>query len=103
MAKALPLAADSDELLQQLRLLRVELFLRQDALGLEVGEPLERRHHFLGPHANQLSQGLQAAVAGVKPDDVMATIEKLGELKAKGILTDEEFAAKKAELLKKLA
>ena len=38
----------------------------------------------------------------VKPDDVMATLEKLGELKAKGILTDEEFAAKKAELLKRL-
>jgi hypothetical protein len=38
----------------------------------------------------------------VKPEDVMATLEKLGELKAKGVLTDEEFAAKKAELLKKL-
>jgi hypothetical protein len=34
----------------------------------------------------------------VKPDDVMATLEKLGELKAKGILTQEEFDAKKAEL-----
>jgi len=43
-----------------------------------------------------------AAAAGVKPDDVMATLEKLGELKAKGILTQEEFDAKKAELLKKL-
>jgi hypothetical protein len=32
----------------------------------------------------------------------MATLEKLAELKGKGILTDEEFAAKKAELLKKL-
>jgi hypothetical protein len=32
----------------------------------------------------------------------MATIEKLGELKARGLLTDAEFAAKKAELLKKL-
>ena len=31
-----------------------------------------------------------------------ATLEKLGELKAKGILTQEEFDAKKAELLKKL-
>jgi hypothetical protein len=38
----------------------------------------------------------------VKPDDVMATLEKLGELKAKGILTQEEFDAKKVELLKKL-
>jgi len=56
--------------------------------------------------AQQLGQGLglggAAAAAGVKPDDVMATIEKLGELKAKGLLTDEEFAAKKTELLKKL-
>jgi hypothetical protein len=39
---------------------------------------------------------------GLKPDEVMATLEKLAELKTKGILTDEEFAAKKAELLKKL-
>jgi membrane protease subunit (stomatin/prohibitin family) len=54
--------------------------------------------------AQQLGGGLagSAPAAGVKPDVVMATIEKLGELKAKGLLTDEEFAAKKAELLKKL-
>ena len=43
-----------------------------------------------------------AAPVGIKPDDVMGMLEKLGELKAKGILTDEEFGAKKAELLKKL-
>ena len=43
-----------------------------------------------------------AAPVGVKPEDVMATLEKLGELKSKGILTDDEFNAKKAELLKKL-
>ena len=43
-----------------------------------------------------------AAATGVKPEDVMATLEKLGELKSKGILTQEEFDAKKAELLKKL-
>jgi membrane protease subunit (stomatin/prohibitin family) len=43
-----------------------------------------------------------AAAAPVKPDDVMATLEKLGDLKTKGILTQEEFDAKKAELLKKL-
>ena len=60
--------------------------------------------------AQQLGQGLQGAgapgaqapVQGVRPEEVMATLEKLGDLKAKGILTDEEFAAKKAELLKKL-
>ena len=43
-----------------------------------------------------------AATVGVKPEDLMATLEKLGELKSKGILTDDEFNAKKAELLKKL-
>jgi membrane protease subunit (stomatin/prohibitin family) len=62
--------------------------------------------------AQQLQQGLQGAApqaaaaaqapAGVRPDEVMATLEKLGELKTKGILTQEEFDAKKAELLKKL-
>jgi membrane protease subunit (stomatin/prohibitin family) len=43
-----------------------------------------------------------ATAVGVKSDDVMGMLEKLGELKAKGILTDDEFSAKKAELLKKL-
>jgi Short C-terminal domain len=33
---------------------------------------------------------------------VFATIEKLAQLHAKGILSDEEFAAKKAELLSRL-
>ncbi len=47
------------------------------------------------------AQAAQAA-ASVKPDDVMGMLEKLGELKTKGILTEEEFSAKKAELLKKL-
>ena len=43
-----------------------------------------------------------AAAASIKPEDVMATLEKLAELKGKGILTQEEFDSKKAELLKKL-
>ncbi|MFP5473996.1 MAG: SHOCT domain-containing protein, partial [Gammaproteobacteria bacterium] len=34
--------------------------------------------------------------------EVMSTLEKLAELKTKGILTQEEFDAKKTELLKKL-
>ncbi len=72
-----------------------------DAMGLGAGVALGQ------VLAQNLQAGLQgqpapAAAAGVKPDDVMATLEKLGELKAKGILTQEEFDAKKAELLKKL-
>ena len=77
-----------------------------DAMGLGAGVALGQ------VMAQQLNQGLQgagaqaaaaaAAPVGVKPDDVMATLEKLADLKAKGIVTQEEFDLKKAELLKKL-
>ena len=74
-----------------------------DAMGLGAGVALGQ------VLAQNLQAGLQshpaagpAAPVGVKADDVMATLEKLGELKVKGILTQEEFDAKKAELLKKL-
>ncbi|MDD5035725.1 MAG: SPFH domain-containing protein [Methylococcaceae bacterium] len=43
-----------------------------------------------------------AATAAVSAEEVMATLEKLHGLMTKGILTAEEFEAKKAELLKKL-
>ena len=76
-----------------------------DAMGLGAGVALGQ------VLAQNLQAGLQgspvaAATApqpGVKPDDVIGLLEKLGELKAKGILTEQEFDAKKAELLKKLA
>ena len=77
-----------------------------DAMGLGAGVALGQ------VMAQQLSQGLHggasasssaaAAAAGVRPDEVMATLEKLADLKSKGIVTAEEFDAKKAELLKKL-
>ncbi|MGA0572014.1 SPFH domain-containing protein [Variovorax sp. VNK109] len=80
-----------------------------DAMGLGAGVALGQ------VLAQNLSQGLQGgsgaagaaaaaqAAGSVKPEDVMATLEKLGDLKSKGILTQEEFDAKKAELLKKLS
>jgi len=78
-----------------------------DAMGLGAGVALGQ------VMAQQLGQGLlqPAAAAAVpaapapavmRPDEVMATLEKLADLKAKGILTEEEFSSKKAELLKKL-
>ncbi|MDR2838601.1 MAG: SPFH domain-containing protein [Azonexus sp.] len=74
-----------------------------DAMGLGAGVALGQ------VLAQNLAQGLrpnaalaEAAVVPVSASDVMATLEKLGELKAKGVLTQEEFDAKKAELLKKL-
>ena len=76
-----------------------------DAMGLGAGVALGQ------VMANTLAQGLQqpvqsaapaAAVPTVSPAEVMSTLEKLAELKTKGILTQEEFDAKKTELLKKL-
>lgn len=46
--------------------------------------------------------GQPAASQTAAESDVFAAIERLGDLKGKGILTDEEFATKKAELLARL-
>ncbi len=43
-----------------------------------------------------------ATPAAPATDDILRTIERLGELRKKDILTEEEFAAKKAELLGRL-
>ena len=40
--------------------------------------------------------------AGPLPGDVLGTIERLAELHGRGVLTDQEFADKKAELLARL-
>ena len=40
--------------------------------------------------------------AGSQETDIFSKIERLADLKQKGILSEEEFAAKKAELLKRL-
>jgi len=46
--------------------------------------------------------GHQAAPATAQETDIFATIERLAELKQKGVLTEEEFNRKKAELLSRL-
>ena len=78
-----------------------------DAMGLGAGVALGQ------VLAQNLQKGLSGAapaaapaaapVETVKADDVLATLEKLHDLKTKGILSDAEFDAKKAELLKKLS
>lgn len=81
-----------------------------DAMGLGAGVALGQvlAHNLqagLNPVSAQTSSAMTAMqnVANtLKPEDIMATLEKLGELKAKGILTVEEFDTKKTELLKKL-
>ena len=81
-----------------------------DAMGLGAGVALgqvlaQNLTQGLNPASQQAAQAqtaIQNIAATLKPEDIMATLEKLGDLKTKGILTQEEFDAKKAELLKKL-
>ncbi len=76
-----------------------------DAMGLGAGVALGQvmaQNLAAGLQGSAAANAAPAAAVGVKAEDVMATLEKLGELKSKGILTQEEFDAKKAELLKKL-
>ncbi len=54
------------------------------------------------PQAAPAGAAPTAPVAAISPDEVVATLEKLHGLVEKGILSKEEFEAKKAELLKKL-
>ncbi|RZI71931.1 MAG: hypothetical protein EOP80_14355 [Variovorax sp.] len=83
-----------------------------DAMGLGAGVALgqvlaQNLAQGLTPNNGNAAAAAAAAaaapaVAVVSAADVMTTLEKLGELKTKGILTQEEFDAKKADLLKKL-
>lgn len=63
--------------------------------GLIVGAAVGRR---AAERNNAASEPVAAAPVDSGADQ-MAQLEKLGELKEKGILTEEEFAAKKAQIL----
>jgi len=75
-----------------------------DALGLGAGVTLGQMFaQQLQGAATAPAAAAAAASAVVKPEEVLATLERLGELHTKGVLTADEFAAKKTELLKKLS
>jgi hypothetical protein len=52
--------------------------------------------------AEQSAAPERASPAGTDADAVLAALERLGDLHQRGILSDEEFAAKKTELLSRL-
>jgi hypothetical protein len=55
------------------------------------------------PHPTASTSPLPAPTASSHSmDDILKTIERLSELREKGVLTEEEFAAKKSELLSRL-
>ena len=75
--------------------------------GMSIGQTMgAAMTQAMQPGAAQPAPAAPAAVAaaaGVSADDVVATLEKLHGLIAKGILSQAEFDAKKAELLGKLS
>ena len=75
-------------------------------VGFGVGQQVaQSMAQALNPQAAPPAAAPAAAppAAGVSADEVVATLEKLHGLVEKGILSKEEFEAKKAELMKKLA
>ena len=73
--------------------------LRQVLVGLVVVDVLQGPPQARLPRRRQLVFALSAAAPG---DDIFAKLERLAGLRDKGILSEEEFAAKKAELLSRL-
>jgi hypothetical protein len=51
------------------------------------------------PPAQQYAPPPQPAAPAASQDDMITQLQKLGELKAAGVLTEEEFAAQKAKIL----
>jgi putative oligomerization/nucleic acid binding protein len=81
-----------------------------DSLPVVGGPPPPQQAPQQAPQQNDAYASAPAAPPMPEPmpspssssDDIIAAIERLGQLAARGILTDEEFRAKKAELLARL-
>jgi hypothetical protein len=71
--------------------LGVELLRRQTAREIPAPPPLDP--------GGSLRRGLGRLRGRTAEDDRLATLERLGRLREEGMLTDEEFAAEKAQLV----
>jgi hypothetical protein len=71
----------------------------QDQQQYEHEQYVQSQQQQYAPPPQQYAPPPPAPAPAQAEDDVFAQLEKLADLKAKGILTDEEFAAAKAKLL----
>lgn len=71
-------------------------------VGLGMAMPIANTMGNLMTNTTQNIQQNQNNNSGVNKDEVLKLLKELGELKAVGILTEEEFTEKKKELLSKL-
>lgn len=70
-------------------------------IGQEIVKLLERAGGMAKETAGDVTRWAGNAVG--RDGDALDQIERLGALRDKGFITDEEFQSKKAELLKKIA
>jgi hypothetical protein len=77
-------------------------FASQHGLVAVASLPVVSAGGVAQPASSQVQEEPVSTQAVAREAAVFATIEKLAQLHAKGILSDEEFAAKKAELLTRL-
>jgi hypothetical protein len=68
-------------------------------LGIEGQEPTDQEIAQLEAEDEKAQAASAPAPAPAPQEDLIAQLERLGTLKAQGVLTDEEFAAAKAKLL----
>ncbi len=66
------------------------------------GEAFEEGKEVVEEMEKEKAKEEETAEQSDAPDDVLQALEKLGELKEKGILTDAEFKAQKKKLLERL-
>jgi hypothetical protein len=69
-------------------------------IGQEIMKLLDKAGGMARETAGDVSRWAGKAVGG--DDDALNQIERLGQLREKGFVTEEEFQAKKTELLKKI-
>jgi hypothetical protein len=81
-----------------------QLDAAMEELGIEGQEPTDQEIAMLEAEEDKAAGQPAAGSAPVQPaapsqEDLISQLERLGALKAQGILTEEEFAAQKAKLL----
>jgi hypothetical protein len=70
-------------------------------VGVEIGKLLDHARG-MAKEAMGDAKGLAGRVVGGDQGSPLDQIERLGELREKGFVTDAEFQEKKSELLKKI-
>ena len=78
-----------------------QLDAAMNELGIEGQEPTDQEIAMLEAEEDKAQQAppARSGSAPAPQEDLIAQLERLGALKAQGLLTDEEFAAAKAKLL----